>query len=135
MSGSGLAAIQKAVYAKLIADATLMGFVTGVFDYVPDKQAYPYVTIGDATEIPFRTFGKGGHEQTLKIHAWSQAKGFKQAEDIVSQISTVLEAALPVVEGHATVLCNYEGADTMREADGITRRVIARYRIIVQDNS
>lgn len=133
MSFSGLAPVQTSVYALLTGNAPFMALVKGVFDYVPDKQAYPYVTIGDATEIPFPVFGNDGHEQTLTLHIWSRARGFIEAYGILEAMTALLEGAPLVVQGHATALLNADGATSLRDPDGVTRHVAARFRIIVQD--
>jgi hypothetical protein len=139
MSGSGLWSIQKAVYTKLTGDATLMALVTGVYDTAPDNARYPFIDIGDATEQPFRTFGRGGHETTINIHIYTQDQvggtaGFKPGMTILDRVSTLLDGQTLTVENHDTVLGNAEFVETLRESDGVTRHVIARFRLIIQDN-
>lgn len=134
MSGSALSRVQTAIYALLTGNGPFMAAAgSGVFDYVPDKEAFPYVTLGDATEIPFLVFGNNGHEQTLTLHIWSQARGFLECFGILDAMTTLLEATPLVVSGHATVLLNFDNATSLRDPDGLTRHVAARYRIIVQD--
>ena len=136
MSGSGLLPVQEAVYALLTGDATLTAKVTGVFDTVPDGQSAPYITIGDATELPFDTFGKDGHDQTLTIHIWSTStEGYSEAYDILDTLTTLLEDTALVVAGHQTVMVNSVDVNSFREDDQRrTRHVAARFRVIVQDN-
>lgn len=133
MSGSGLTPVQKGIYTLVTAAGAFMALVTGVFDYVPDKQAYPYVTLGDATELAFRVFGNGGHEQTVTLHIWSRARGFLEAYGILDALITLIETGPLAVLNHTTVLVNFENAVSLRDPDGITRHVAAQFRIIVQD--
>ncbi len=124
--------IQKAIYAKLTGDAVLMGKVAGVFDAVPPNQAYPYLVIGDATEVPWDLFGTLGNEITMTMHIWSRYAGFAEALNILAEINRVLNRAALVLTGYNTFVCIYEWSETLRDPDGITRHVPVRYRIIVE---
>ena len=133
MTGSGLFLVQQGIYTALTGDVTFMALISGVYDEPPSSPVFPYVTLGDSTENPYRTYGKGGHDETVTIHVWSQAPGFKEAMNIVSQMTTVLDAGTVTVGSHTVVLVNFENANTMRDADGITRHIAARYRVTVQE--
>lgn len=134
-----MGSIQKAIYARLSADATLTSLgVLGVFDAVPHKQATPYIVIGDGTEIPFDTFGKGGHDDTVAIYTYTggdeSAEGFKPGLDIASRIATLLEDTALTIESHGTsVMCDCEFTQTLREEDGVERQVLQRFRVVCQD--
>lgn len=130
---TALLEIQKAVYAKLTGDATLMSKVTGVFDAVPQNQAFPYIVIGDATEVPWDHMGgKRGHETTMALHIWSRYNGFAEALGILADVNRLLDRAALAVTGFATVQCAYEWSTTLRDPDGITRHVPVRYRLLVE---
>lgn len=132
---SSLWPIQQAIYSTLTGDAILVGMITGVFDHVPENQPFPYVTMGEGTEVPFRTFGRNGSETTLTMHIWSQYEGFKEALDILSRMNDLLDDQPLAVAGYSTVLLLFEHADTMLDSDGITRHVPVRYRMVVQSNA
>ena len=129
---TSLQSLQAAVYARLTGDDVLMSMVSGVCDDVPDGQAFPYVTIGDAAEIPWSTFGRGGADDVLTMHIWSQANGYKEALGILDRLNTLLDGGELTVDGHVHVGTLYEGAETLRDPDGVTRHVVARYRAYVQ---
>ena len=131
-SGSALAAIQKAVYERLSADSSLMGKVTGIFDFVPDNQEFPYVTIGEATTVPFATFSRFGEEATITLHIWSRYQGFKEIADIMDDLNRLLGHQDLQVIGYDTITCFYDFSETLREPDGITRHGVVRYRILTQ---
>lgn len=131
---TALKEIQTAVYQTLSNDATLKGMVTGIFDFVPENQAYPYVTIGDATEVPFRTFGRNGSNTTLVLHIWSRYKGFSEGLDILAQLNSLLDAQPIAVDGYDTVYLLYDSGEPMKDPDGITRHIPARYRMVVQES-
>ena len=131
MSGSALGAIQTAVYAALTGDRALMALVRSVRDEITEDAPFPYVTIGDATELPFDSFAEYGSDATLTLHVWSRGKGFKEAQAITHRLIQLLDNNTGLaVAGLTTVLLNKEMTETLREQDGITRHVIVRFRII-----
>lgn len=125
--------VQAAIYQKLTGDTSFMNMVEGVFDDVPDNQKFPYITIGEATEVPFNTFDKIGKEETLTIHIWSQYKGFKEALNILKRMNLVLDGANLDLNDHTLVLMQYEDAQTIIDSDGKTRHVPVTYRVITQE--
>lgn len=130
---SALPVIQQAIYSRLTGDSVLMSKVTGVFDYVPDNQTFPYITIGEATSAPYRTFSRFGEEVTVTCHIWSRYDGFKEALDILADMNRLLADRDDLsVTGYDLICCFFEFSETMRDPDGITRHVVARYRLIVQ---
>jgi hypothetical protein len=130
---SALSPIQQAIYNRLTGDSALMTKVTGVFDYVPDNQAFPYVTLGEATSNPYRTFSRFGEEVTITCHIWSRYDGFKEALDILNEMNRLLADKDDLsVTGYDLICCFYEFSETLRDPDGITRHVPVRYRLVVQ---
>lgn len=91
---SSLSEVLTAVYTELTGDATLMGMITGVFDFgaVPANQAFPYITIGDSSEKPDNAFGTRGYVATHKMHIWdSQFGGFQKSQQILARMNTLLD--------------------------------------------
>lgn len=129
---SALWPIQQAVFNTLSNDATLANLVTGVFDDAPENQAYPYVVIGDGTEIPFRTFGRDGSDTTITLHIWSDYGGYREALQILNQVNSLLDGQAIAVAGYDQVYLLYEQGDPMRDPGGILRHIPARYRMVVQ---
>lgn len=144
-SGSGLAAVQASEYTVLTGDATLMALVRGVFDAVPENQPYPYIVLGESTEVPFRTFGLNGHEITRTHHIYDQdgavfkgvaASGSARGYAVMNRMIQVLESALPTISGFAVVDYAYEFGQAMRTTDdaGATyRHIPVRFRCVLQD--
>lgn len=135
--GSSQGPIQQAIYDILTADMTLMNQITGVFDFVPDNQEFPYVQIGEFTTAPFQTFDRYGQEATVTIHVWSQRigpnayQGMKQIDDIMNDIQRLLARTFFTIDGWADVGCWGDFEQTLLQSDGITRHGILRYRIMV----
>lgn len=126
--------LQSAIYQRLTLDADLMARVSGVFDSVPNGQEMPYVTIGDATGIPFRTFDAFGEECTLTLHIWSAYKGFKEAGEILADLDRLLADTSFGVEGWGMASSYFDFSETLREGDDALeiRHVPVRYRITLQ---
>lgn len=130
---TALGEIQNAIYNVLTGDLTLMGKITGVFDYVPGGQAYPYVVIGDAKEFSVDTFSRCGREVTETIHVWSETQSFEEAISILWDINRLLDRANLSLTGLVTVRCAYESAETLRDPDGVRRHVPVTFKILVEE--
>nr|WP_260440079.1 DUF3168 domain-containing protein [Cohnella lubricantis] len=124
--------MQTAVRTHLIADAALMAKVKGVFDAVPNDQAFPYVTIGDVTSVPNRTFDRFGEECTITLHIWSRYAGFKESAEILDHLNRILADTVFPVPGWEVEGCYYDFSETIRDPDGVTRHVPVRYRVKLQ---
>lgn len=132
MSGSAFWPLQVAVRSRLIADAALMAKISGVYDDVPNDQAFPYVTVGDVTSAPNRTFDAFGEECTITLHIWSKYKGFKEAAEILDHLNRILADTVLSVPGWEVQGCYYEFSETIRDPDGVTRHIPVRYRVRLQ---
>lgn len=130
MSGSPAWPLQTAIFARLNGDTTLVTTLGAkVYDTVPDGAAFPYVAIGDVTEVFGDTMGKTGRDITVTIHAWSQYPGMKQVKEIASRVDELLDRWLPSVSGWNATHFLQEFFETFRDPDGITRHGVSRYRV------
>ncbi len=134
-------ALQQAIYGALVADGTLMGMVTGVFDRAPDGQPCPYVALGEDTVVDASDKLQDGQRHTLNLHVWSRpnpgqagdARGRKQAKDILARLHALLHRQNIAVTGAILVLLRFEFEETLLDQDGITFHGIARYRALTHD--
>lgn len=125
--------VQMGVYAALTQDATLMAMVTGIFDHVPDNSPFPYVAVGDLTEGQFETFARDGKDLTVTLHVWSQYQGFRQAHLVFNRIVEVLDNQPLELTGFTLVSIRHENTQTFTDADGITRHLVGRFRVVVEE--
>ncbi|CRF29035.1 Uncharacterised protein [Mycobacterium tuberculosis] len=132
MSGSAFWPLQMAVRQRLLADPILTAKITGVFDSVPNDQAFPYVTIGDVTSVPNRTFDRFGEECTITLHIWSRYNGFKEAAEILDDMNRIMADTVFSVSGWDMTACYYDFSETLRDPDGLTRHIPVRYRVLLQ---
>ena len=138
MPDSAINAIAVKLYSLIYNDSALLALATGgVYDKTPQGTALPYVQIGEWTETRFNCFGKKGKDVTVSLHIYSldtdTTWGIKRCADILARLNTLLDYVSFTVTGFTnTVYCRYEDAQTLMEENGLTRHIIARYRVIVQ---
>ncbi len=133
MGKTALDEIQAAIFGILKNDATLMGLVTGVYDDAPQNTVYPYIVIGESTEVRFDMFSHAGNDTTFTLHVWSQYPGYKECYQISNQVNKTLDKAALAPTGNSLISCDYEGSSAVRDPDGVTRHLISNYRIMVQE--
>lgn len=132
MSGSPQWVLQDAVYTRLSGDSTLVTTLgASVYDYPPEGAAYPYVTLGESTEVPSDTMGQTGRDVTLTLHYWSQVKGMEQVHKIHNRVDELLNDWQPTgLTGWTSVILQLEFYEAFRDGDGATRHGVARYRAL-----
>lgn len=142
--------IQKAVYAKLIADSALAAILAknvnnsslpAIYDAVPQVKdsgsdlPFPYVTLGDDTMLDWDTDTSVGKEATITIHSWSRYRGRLEVKDIQGAIYEALHLSQLNVSGYHTVLCLSEYSESLLDPDGLTRHGVQRFRLIIDKES
>ena len=133
MSADSSWALQQAIYTALTGDGTLMAMITGVHDHVPQETAFPYVTIGEASAVAWRTVGADGMEVTLVMHAWSRSRGHREVKQIMAEIHRILHEANLTVPGHVLVWLRYGFSPAIADNDGATYHGIARYKALTYE--
>ena len=129
----GLAAlpVQKAVRDALLADAVLMGLLKGVFDFVPEKQPYPYIETGHAVETPDNAHDRHASSTLVTLHIWSQERGFAQALTIAARVIQALDHTPLAIAGHTHCWTRFETMTTLKDPEppGDIRHVAMDFRI------
>ena len=133
MSADSSWELQKAIYAALTGDSALMAMITGVHDHVPQGAAFPYVTIGEASAVDWRTVGHDGMELTLVLHVWSRERGRKEAKLVLAEIHRILNDAKLTVPGHVLVWLRFGFSQSIADNDGVTYHGIARYSALTYE--
>jgi hypothetical protein len=78
---------------------------------VPPKAAFPYLTIGAPTEVPFDTMGPGnarGSNCTLQVKAFSAKLRDDEALAIMAIVKELLDEAALTVSGYGSVVCEFD---------------------------
>lgn len=127
-------ALQQAVVAELTGDAALAGLLGGarVYDDVPERSAFPYLTIGQTTERDWSTGSEPGSEHVFTLHVWSRARGRKQTDAIMAAARDVLHDRPLVLADHRLINLRHEFSDARRDPDGETFHGVVRFRAVTE---
>lgn len=131
---SPLLPIQTAMFAAMTGDAALMGLVTGVYDYVPETAVYPYIVIGEATEIPRNSQDRYGWETVPTLHVWDKYRGYSRVLRIGSRIGVLLDHQRLTIPGYDLVAIRFEFSQTLTDPEppGDIRHLVLRHRIVTE---
>jgi Protein of unknown function (DUF3168) len=126
--------LQKAIFAALAADATLLALLGGprIYDDVPQASAFPYISFGPLTARDWSTATDAGTEHTITLNVWSQAKGRAQVHEIMSAARAVLHGQSLTLDGHRLINLRHESSEARRSADGETYLGTARFRAVTE---
>ena len=127
MSDPGLA-LQKALLDKLSASLTVR-----VFDAVPAKTPYPYVTLDyEVSNNASPITGRKRESRLFYLSVWSNHKGQSEVKRINAEVAAALDrVALPLTVGRA-VSVSVLRTETNREPDGKTFMGSIVVRILTQ---
>jgi len=126
--------LQKAVFARLSAEAALTALLDGakIYDHAPANVAFPYITFGHTSLYDWSTATESGTEQLFTLHVWSKAKGKKEALDIMAVAERLLhDVALPL-DGHALVNCRLEFSEARYDDDLAVYHGLLRFRAVTE---
>lgn len=126
--------IQKAIYDALTGDATLMNLISGVYDFVPQGTAFPYVTIGEDTLSDWGSHTFDGADSTVTLHSWAQGASRKAVKEVMAEIYRILHKGTISVTGFSVVLIRFEFSEASLDPDGQTYHGIQRFRLLVGGN-
>ncbi|WP_229913658.1 DUF3168 domain-containing protein [Streptomyces capitiformicae] len=134
VSDSALLPLQAAVLTTLKADTQLRGLVQGVFDWVAEDQAYPYIVLGEAIETPDNANDSHGSNTVITLHVWSQYRGYAQALRIAARVRALLEHRPLTIAGHRHVATYYVSQQTLTDPEppGDIRHVPISFRVLTQ---
>jgi hypothetical protein len=128
-------AVQQAVYDKLSADTAVTSLVEGIFDSVPQGQAYPYITIGEDVHTEWDTATTDGSSCSISIHVWSRAgqkRGRMQTKEIQGAIYESLHKQELSLTGWDFVGVDCETSSSFVDQDGLTRHGVQIFRILIE---
>ncbi|MBV2142645.1 DUF3168 domain-containing protein [Falsochrobactrum sp. TDYN1] len=102
---SGAAALQKALFEALRNDGELIETLGGerVYDRVPPKTPFPYITLGETLSRDWSTASEPGGEHFLNIQIWAREAGRKRVLDIAAHIATRLADGMLSLDGYRLV--------------------------------
>jgi hypothetical protein len=127
-------ALQQAVFAALTNDAVLSALLGGtrVYDDVPVRAEFPYVTFAQSSERDWSTGSEAGAEHVLTLHVWSRGGGRKEALAVMAAARAVLDDAALTLSGFRLVNLRHELSEARRDPDGETWHGIVRFRAVTE---
>lgn len=127
--------LQKAVFKRLNEDSQLMSLVTAVYDFVPEEAEFPYVSIGEQTDVPFNTKFTVGENRTLVLHGWSDYPGKKQGYEINNLMLQALTKSPIQLEGGFSLqdFRKEPGSTVFQDIDGRTYHSVLRVRFYINN--
>lgn len=132
MSGTGWA-LQQALVSSVAADAAVLTHQAGVFDFVPDTAALPYVRVGVVTARPWNSKTFDGAEYTARIDVWTESFSRASVLEMTESIRQTLEDATLTVTGGQVVETLYEFGDIIPDPDGNALHGVLRFRLRVRN--
>jgi hypothetical protein len=126
--------LQQAIFATLSADAALLALLGGqrVWDDVPTRADFPYVTFAQTSERDWSTGSEDGLEHVVTLHVWSRGGGRKEAHLIMGAVRAALHDAALELAGYRLVSLRHEFSEARRDADGETTHGIVRLRALTE---
>lgn len=126
--------IQKSLIDTLKNDTQLNRIISNVYDYVPEKPTFPYISIGEDSLTELDTSSHDGASCALYIHTWSAQKGRKQTKAIQGHIRRILHRVELEHFNYSFHYCRWESSQSFIDADGVTRHGICLYNIFIQED-
>jgi hypothetical protein len=110
---TALSAVQAAVMAVLAEDQALMAIVAGgVWDYVPADNAWPFVCLDSADEVPDDTYGRQGRKVHLTFSIFSQFQGRSEQFLILDAMVRLLRHVKLSPVGSPPILAGWDHLQT-----------------------
>jgi hypothetical protein len=133
MSSSGLA-LQRAIFQKLASDPGMVAALGGprIYDDVPARAEFPFLTFGQATERDWSTGTDAGHEHLITLDVWSRGRGRKEAETALAAAREALHDQALTLVGHRLINLRHEQSEMRRDSDGETFHGTARFRAVTE---
>lgn len=123
--------LQKAVFEAL----TSADLSVPVLDYVPENQAYPYITIGDDSFDNDDSKLEFSDIATVEVNIYSQARGYAEVKQLLESVVGILSTVKVRSEQFDISYLDIRQLETGRMTDGITRygTVLVVYRVSQND--
>ena len=113
---------------RLKATAAVSAFVGNrVYDSVPEKPVFPYITVGEGDETSDDADCIDGLEISLDIDVWSRAPGFPEAKKISDEIRKALKTPELTIPTNELVYFRHRQTRFLRDPDGKTAHAVMTF--------
>ncbi|PJN31306.1 hypothetical protein CG717_16190 [Streptomyces sp. CB02613] len=126
--------VQRALYAVLNGDGALGDLIAGIYDYLPEDVPYPFVQLGEATEVPSNAHDRFGRETVVTLHGWDQYRGYSRIQQVGARIVALLDHQPLTIEGLDHVVTRFEFSQTLTDPEppGDIRHLVQRFRVVTE---
>lgn len=121
--------LQRTIYRQLVAEAPSLN----IYDDVPQKTSYPYVSIGEVVHTEFNTDTELGMSASVIIHTWSRERGRKETKQMQNLVYNALNRRNLIITGYHFISCEFVDSQTFVENDGKTRHGVQEFVILYDE--
>lgn len=121
----------QAALVKVLKASGGVGTADRVYDSVPERPVFPYVTVGDDQVIGDDDDCGEASEVIVRIHAWSRKQGYPETKAIAAAIRTRLRTAALTLNGFVVDLVEFQQARFLKDSDGETRHGVLEFRFLI----
>lgn len=122
--------LQIAIFSLLNADDTLMQQVSGIYDFVPDDAAYPFITLGENNVSDWSNAENQGTQHQFSLRIFSRNSGRKEAANIMEQLVMLLHQGVSI-SGHELAFLRVISSNIILLDDGRTYRGTLNFRCLL----
>ena len=125
--------LQKVIIQTLSNDADVKEIVDGrVFDSVPLKAEYPYISLGPMTSDTTLADCLELDNISVQIDVWSRDVSSEEMRELANAVRWALTKTDLALEKHGLVLFNHENTRELRDPDGLTSHAAVNFDVIVE---
>jgi hypothetical protein len=136
MANTSLWEIQKSVVSTLTASTTVSNLVSSsIYDEPPTNESYPYLVVGNATEVPDNNLQCLGYNSTITVFIYTlpYGLGWYPAYEIYDAINNVLNYKRLQLDTLHCVMCKLD--NVMQEKYNDKRILHCRYRFYTENKT
>ncbi len=121
--------LQKAIYTRLSTDGTLLGLVNNnVYEHVPQKTDYPFVSIEMGAARDWSTKTTKGSDIIVHVHSFTNDRGSKNCLGVMDRIYVLLHDVNLTVTGYNFVLVRFQEAQIIDRREASVYHGISVFR-------
>lgn len=125
--------LQGAIVTRLKARPAVTALVgQRVYDFIPSKPVFPYVSFGPSDELTDDAECLTGFEITMQIDVWSRAVGFPEARQIADAVRQALHGHDFILTGNALVYFQHRITRMFRDPDGLTSHAAITFQAFAE---
>lgn len=125
--------LQKVIIQTLSNDADVKDIVDGrVFDSVPLKAEYPYISLGPMTSDTTLADCLELDNISIQIDVWSRDVSSAEMRELANAVRRALTKSDLILEKNGLVLFNHENTRELRDSDGLTSHAAVNFEAVVQ---